>query len=73
MGIWCQNDFVSTSMRFDINTTSFLRHLPAGIVLFYLGYFKFTRYRLFKVVYAGLKAKVALAKERKYGPLLVDL
>ena len=35
MDIWCQNDIVSTSMRrhqvrIDVDTTSFLSHVPAG-------------------------------------------
>ena len=34
VGIWCQNDVVATSMRrdcrTDVNTTSFLHHVPAG-------------------------------------------
>ena len=31
LGIWCQNDVISTSMRLriDIDTTSFLRHVHA--------------------------------------------
>ena len=42
-GIWCQNDVLSMLMRrdvtrisrrIDINTTSFLRHVPAGFFSF---------------------------------------
>ena len=33
VGVWFQNDVVSTSMRRDdINTTSFLRRMPASIL-----------------------------------------
>ena len=30
-GLWCQNDVASR--RIDVNTTSYLRHVPAGLIL----------------------------------------
>ena len=41
VGIWCQNDVVSaydaTSTRLiDVNTTSVLRHVPAGLIFHFI-------------------------------------